>query len=124
MDQSLSEIRKAENEVVFRSRNKQAIRRVAETKRVAAEENQEEQIGGIEDTRLFFYCECVNDKCRERIELSIKEYEEARKNSSQFVLVPGHHSADIERIVFDHGKYIVVQKYMTPPSKVKKLNPI
>jgi len=124
MYQSLSDTRKAENEVVFRSRNKQAIQRVSETKRVAAEENQEEQVGDIEDTRLLFYCECVNDKCRERIELTIKEYEEVRKNSSQFVLLPGHHSADIERVVFDYGKYVVVQKYMTPPAKAKKLNPL
>jgi len=125
MGQSLSEIRWAENEVIFRKANEAVVRNVASTKTIAEEEEQKEFVKGLDDTPLLFCCECADEKCRERIPLTPKTYEEQHRNSSQFILIRGHHIPQIERVVFESGDYIVVQKYMTPPDPdtVEKLNP-
>jgi hypothetical protein len=123
MSQSLSEIRWAENEVVFRKANENVAKNVVSTKTIAEEENQQEFIKGMDDLALLFYCECADEKCRERISLTPKEYAEQHRNSSQFILMPGHHIPTVERIVFEGDKYIIVEKYMTPPKNAEKLNP-
>ena len=123
MGQSLSEIRWAENEVVFRKANEAVTKDVASTKTVAAEENQKEFVKDIDDLKLLFYCECADEKCRERINLTPKEYAEQHRNSSQFILRPGHHIPAIERTVFAGDEYIIVEKYKTPPKDAEKLNP-
>jgi hypothetical protein len=122
MGQSLSEIRWAENEVVFRKANERVAKNVASTKAVAKEEGQEEFIRDIDGLPLLFYCECSSEKCRERISLTPKEYGEQHRNSSQFLLIPGHHIPKIERIVFENDKYIIVEKYVTPPKNAEKMN--
>jgi hypothetical protein len=123
MGQSLSEIRWAENEVIFRKANEGVVKNVASTKALAAEEDQAEFVQGIDDMELLFYCECADEKCRERIKLTSKEYTERHGNSSQFILLPGHHISSIERIVYEGAHYITVEKYVTPPENVDKLNP-
>lgn len=122
MSQSLSEIRWAENEVIFRKANEGVTKNVASTKTIAKEESQKEFVKGIDNLALLFYCECADEKCRERISLTPKEYTEQHRNSSQFILIPGHHIPEIERIIFEGDKYIVVEKYMTPPKNAEKLN--
>lgn len=119
----MSEIRWAENEVVFRKANEGVTKNVASTKTIAKEEDQKEFIKDIDNLALLFYCECADEKCRERISLTPKEYMEQHRNSSQFILMPGHHIPTIERIVFEGDKYIIVEKYMTPPQNATKLNP-
>lgn len=123
MGQSLSEKRWAENEVIFRQANKGVLEQLADAKVVAGEEDQYAFINGIDDTTLRFYCECADETCHERIELTPREYLEQHRNTSQFILLPGHHKASIERIVFATDRYIVVEKYLTPPSEADKLNP-
>jgi hypothetical protein len=123
MGQSLSEKRWVENEVVFRQANERVSKDVASTKTIAKEEGQREFVKGIDDTALLFYCECADEKCRQRISLTFKEYTEQHHNSSQFILIPGHHIPEVERVVLDGDKFIVVEKYVTPPKEAEKLNP-
>jgi hypothetical protein len=118
MGQSLQEKRWAENEVLFKKANKNVTDSIASAKALAEEEGQLDLVGDIDDTVLQFVCECSNAKCRERISITPKEYINRHKNKSQFILVPGHHNPEIERIVNDCGKFIVVEKYKTPPYNV------
>ena len=123
MNQTPSQVKWAENEVVFRKRNKAAMESLEDIKSVAKEEGQEVEVKNYDQDSLLFYCECANEKCRERIKLSTQQYKKVHKNNSQFIVIPGHHVPEIERVVSDGGTYLIVEKYMTPPQNVDKLNP-
>lgn len=122
MGDSIQEQRWAENEVIFRQANERVTKNVARTKAIAEEEGQQHVVSNIDDMALLFYCECSDEKCHERISLTPREYSERHQNSSQFILLPGHNKPQVERTVYDGGHYLVVEKFITPPKKVGKLN--
>jgi hypothetical protein len=57
-----------------------------------------------------FACECADVQCVEQLELSLDEYEAVRSDSSQFVVLPGHVYADVERVVSKNARFVVVAK--------------
>ena len=58
-----------------------------------------------------FVCECADAACTARVSLTLHAYEEIRADPSRFLVVAGHQRADAERVVEDHGDYLVVQKF-------------
>jgi len=121
MKKQLSERRMIENEVYFRQPNEKVARGFTELKSLAEAENRTELLAVI-DEPVEFYCECSDENCRKRITLCPEEYLEQHRNSSQFIVLPGHNVVEIERIVESHKKYIVVEKFMTPPATSGSLN--
>lgn len=113
MDDHLSERRLAKNEVVFRQANQQV------------QKFMQEQNAGKKDkeSELHFYCECSNENCRERVMLTPTKYGKLHKNSSQFVIKPGHSVAEVEKVVKTAPDYEVVEKYRSPPSSAAELEP-
>ena len=61
---------------------------------------------------LQWICECADEACTERIEMSLSEYEELRSQSTHFAVVPNekHVSPDVEQIVKTFQDYWVVEK--------------
>ena len=58
-----------------------------------------------------YFCECGLEECMEKIRLTPEEYEEARKDSTLFVILPDHLIADVERVVHrEDGRYAIVEK--------------
>jgi len=57
-------------------------------------------------------CECSNELCSERIEMTVDEYAELRSNPTHFAVVAdnSHVVADAERVVAKHERYWVVEK--------------
>jgi hypothetical protein len=57
-------------------------------------------------------CECADQECTERIEMSLLEYEDLRSESTHFAVKPNreHVSLDVERIVEERDGYWVVEK--------------
>ena len=57
-------------------------------------------------------CECGNQSCSEPVRLSVREYDEVRRNATHFIIVPSeeHVSADAERVVQRTDRYWVVEK--------------
>jgi hypothetical protein len=121
MTQSVQEMKWAENELIFRKANERASGQISRTLDIAGQEKQSHTVEDMDDMPLQFYCECSNEDCKERIRLSPKEYTAQHKNSNQFLLLKGHHNPEIERIMTDNDIYIVVEKYITPPKGVGKL---
>lgn len=114
MIKDFSERRLAENEVFFRKANQKVTKGFKELKNIASEEGYEDW--AEEANRPFlFYCECSDLLCREKIELRPSEYESIHKNSSQFVVLPGHNIPKIERITQSDKDYLVVEKNIAPP---------
>ncbi|MBW3568559.1 hypothetical protein KY385_00305 [Candidatus Parcubacteria bacterium] len=48
------------------------------------------------------------------------KYEALHKNSSQFVILPGHEVPSIEHIVSTAKNYIVVEKFEQPKGKIDR----
>ncbi len=56
-------------------------------------------------------CECANLQCAEPIEMALDEYEKVRLVPTHFFVKPGHVVPDIERVVEENGRYVVVEKF-------------
>jgi hypothetical protein len=61
-------------------------------------------------TPLPFHCECGRASCLGTIELPPPVYESVARERYQFVLIPGHEDAAIERVVERQPMYVVVEK--------------
>ena len=92
------EARLARNEVMFRSINDR-IRELA---------LRFEQIG---EKGLSFICECADETCVERIELTTTQYDDVRAIPARFVVALGHEATPlVERVVFRSSDFAVVRK--------------
>jgi hypothetical protein len=60
MSESFSDRRLAENEVIFKDRNKSVQKRFDEVNKIASEEGHE-PVALDDDTPLYFYCECADE---------------------------------------------------------------
>jgi hypothetical protein len=52
-------------------------------------------------------CECGSDECLDPIEITLDQYQLARRFPTRFLLVPGHER--LERVVEEHDHYLVVE---------------
>jgi hypothetical protein len=86
--------RRALNEALFRDVNE----RIAESA-----EN-------FEADKTEFVCECADSSCTERVPATLAEYESVRKESTTFLLAPGHHEPDIEQVIWERSRFQVVEK--------------
>ncbi|MDX6699517.1 MAG: hypothetical protein QOE65_2914 [Solirubrobacteraceae bacterium] len=89
------EERLASNEAMFRFANE----------RMAGWEERHEDAG-----RELYFCECVDPDCREKVALTLEEYESVRASSRTFFVLPGHEKPDVESVVDQHEGWLVVRK--------------
>ncbi len=59
---------------------------------------------------LEFLCECGEESCLERIELTRGEYEGVREVADRFAIKPGHAHIDFERVAETFDRYEVIEK--------------
>lgn len=86
--------RRAENEAAFRGINE----RIARLGRRHGSET------------LELVCECSDAECTERISMGAEAYERVRAEPTYFLVVPGHETAGIERVVRREAGLCVVEK--------------
>ena len=92
---SLSDERLAKNEILFRAVNERL-----------------DEIGEATpwSKTTDYLCECSDTTCIETIELTNDEYERARSRPTVFMLVPGHERLEIERVIEDNERFLLVEK--------------
>jgi hypothetical protein len=90
------EERLVENEKTFRSAN--------ELLADAAERSAQRA------SKVPFLCECADDLCLGRVELTRSEYEGVRAHQDRFVIIAGHLQAESEHVVGMLGPYELVEK--------------
>jgi hypothetical protein len=63
-------------------------------------------------TTSEWVCECAEETCTERIQMTPEEYEQLRQDSTHFAVAPddNHVVPDVERIVEKRERYWVVEK--------------
>ncbi len=121
MSDVVSVQRLAENEVVFRRSNEQVQHKLQELQAEAEEEGYPSTLLE-ESTSLYFYCECSDENCRDRIVMKPDKYQKIHSDRAQFIIIPGHQVASIEKIVTKKPNYAVVKKLIPIPKKAKRLN--
>jgi uncharacterized protein with GYD domain len=89
------EERLAENQRAFRLGNER-LRGVLET------------MGSSEP--VPFLCECMDDTCMARVDLTLEEYGVIRSHENRFLIVRDHPTLPHERVVDENGVYQVVEK--------------
>jgi hypothetical protein len=70
-------------------------------------------------------CECADDTCVERIELSAAEYEAVRNDGTHFLVAPGdeHVFLDVELVTERNDRYWIVEKFGTAGEMAGKVDP-
>lgn len=62
-----------------------------------------------EDSLTEFLCECSNSDCTATLPLSLLEYKGIRSSPNLFVLLPGHETAEVDRVVEAHVTFSLVE---------------
>jgi hypothetical protein len=57
-----------------------------------------------------FQCECGKTRCDARLQMTLTEYEVVRSQRDRFAVVPGHETAEIEHVVEENDRYLIVDK--------------
>jgi hypothetical protein len=63
-----------------------------------------------DDEQLDFRCECGRPECEDSVSMTPAEYERVRSDNDRFAVLPGHEEEEIERIVEQTDRYLVVDK--------------
>ena len=90
------QVRLAKNQALFRAVNEQ----------VEAISVKQTTAGPID-----FVCECASPDCGGTIELEHGEYEAIRRNPTHFFVLPDHVFPEVENVIGDRGRYVVVEKF-------------
>jgi hypothetical protein len=57
-------------------------------------------------------CECSDPKCTKVLAVATSEYEAVRSNPRHFLVARGHELPEIERVVENNERFIIVEKTM------------
>jgi hypothetical protein len=68
-------------------------------------------------------CECMDETCTERVTLTVAEYEAIRADSNSFFVLSGHEVAEVEEVVREEDRYLVVSKLGAGAEMAEKLDP-
>lgn len=94
-DVEAQQVRLAKNEHVFREINEN-IRDAAKTP--------------CPGHRFEFLCECSDTSCRAHLQMTLGEYEELRRRSDYFAVLPRHEDAEVEVVVERTDRFLIVEK--------------
>ena len=57
-----------------------------------------------------FLCECLRSDCNSLVELGADEYDAVRADASRFFVMPGHELAEVDAVVEEHERYLIVHR--------------
>jgi hypothetical protein len=71
-----------------------------------------------------FLCECGDEHCTHRIEVTLDEYEAVREHPTRFLVKHGHVLPEVEEVVRRRRRYAIVDKVDRVAARVvRRLNP-
>ena len=74
--------------------------------------------GGIQ-----FICECGDEACVEQVTLSVEEYERVRSDPVEFFVKPGHQVPEVEDVVEEHARFLLVRKHVEEQDIARRTDP-
>jgi hypothetical protein len=88
--------RMRENEELFRTANERLRRQIEDT---------------VPDGEpIPFLCECMDDLCMARVEMTMGDYRHVRASDNTFAVAPGHAASDGEVVVEEKRGFNIVRK--------------
>ena len=88
----------AKNETVFRAANREI-------------EQADREGGAGPDQPIEVLCECGRQGCGGVITLTVADYDGVHSQTDRFVVLRGHESPEIEKVVEERTGYLVVDKF-------------
>jgi hypothetical protein len=70
------------------------------------------------DAFTFIICECGLEKCDQLLRITRAEYERVRSDPRQFAIYRGHLFSDVEEVVFESDRFMIVAKREGTPAEV------
>ena len=67
-------------------------------------------------TRML--CECGLSDCERKVAISVAEYERTRSDPRRFIVVKEHVIPDVEDVVDETDRFVIVQKHEGTPAEV------
>ena len=64
--------------------------------------------------KLSLICECGDADCEEQVQIAPEQYQQIRRNLQTFIVAPGHHSADSDRVIKSTKHWLLVEKSFDP----------
>lgn len=110
LDGGISSERAARNQSLYRSINEKIL-----------ELNQTFAEAGIEQSEWI--CECADTDCTVRIAATLPEYEMVRSNPRTFIIALGHLYPEVERILNENDRFMIVEKVDNGGQIAETLNP-
>jgi hypothetical protein len=110
LDGGISSERAARNQSLYRSINEKIL-----------ELNQTLAEAGIEDSEWI--CECADTDCTVRVAATLREYELVRSNPRTFIVSQGHLYPEVERVLNQNDRYMIVEKIDNAGQIAETLNP-
>lgn len=92
--------------------------RLARNEAAAREINERLEEADDSGAYLRMICECGRDSCDRVVAITTTEYEEIRSDPLQFVVVKEHLIPDIERVIAETERFIIVVKREGEPAEV------
>jgi hypothetical protein len=80
-----------------------------------------DELGGPYDLEVL--CECANRACADPIPLKQGEYDGVRAKATHFFVKPGHLIPEIERVVGETDRYMIVEKFGRGGQAAERLDP-
>jgi hypothetical protein len=68
------------------------------------------QDANVDHHVIAFLCECADETCYGRVEITLEEYDDAHMLPNSYVILTGHPRIEAEEIVEEHDLFDVVQK--------------
>jgi hypothetical protein len=68
-----------------------------------------------------FLCECGNLGCSRTMEIPLRHYERVRQSFDRFLVAPGHEILAVDRVIQEHGEYVVVAKRGGRPADLARV---
>ena len=110
MDGGISGERAAQNQSLYRSINEK-IKELNETFAEAAGQDSE------------WLCECADTDCTLRITATLHEYETVRSNPRTFFIWPDHLYPEVERVLDQNDRFMLVEKLDNGGEVAEALDP-
>ena len=63
-------------------------------------------------------CECSEQDCGRVVAMTVQEYEHVRQNARRFAVAKGHVAHDIESIVDETDRFVVIEKSEGVPAAI------
>lgn len=103
------ELRAARNQSLFRAVNEKLM-------------ELNDAVAALSETSVIA-CECADASCVETLEISGEEYAAVREEPRRFAVLPGHVYPDVENVVSESDRYVVVEKIAAAGDTAEKLVP-